>query len=65
MAGLAALAAAADCVVLGADTSVVLDGRILGKPESRAEALATLAALSGREHYRQAYGESPGQTLAS
>jgi len=49
-AGLAALAAAADCVVLGADTSVVLDGRILGKPESRAEALATLAALSGREH---------------
>jgi septum formation protein len=49
-AGLAALAAAADCVVLGADTSVVLDGRILGKPENRAEALATLAALSGREH---------------
>lgn len=49
-AGLAALAAAPGCVVLGADTSVVLDGRILGKPESRAEALATLAALSGREH---------------
>jgi septum formation protein len=36
--------------VLGADTTVVLDGRILGKPESRAEAAATLACLSGRTH---------------
>ncbi|MDG9923813.1 MULTISPECIES: Maf family protein [unclassified Pseudomonas] len=49
-AGLAALGQAQTAVVLGADTSVVLDGRILGKPENRAEALATLAALSGREH---------------
>ncbi|MBC9252160.1 septum formation protein Maf [Pseudomonas alcaligenes] len=49
-AGLACLAAADDAVVLGADTAVVLDGRILGKPQDRAEALATLAALSGREH---------------
>ncbi|RII75597.1 Maf family protein [Pseudomonas monteilii] len=37
-------------VVLGADTAVVLDGRILGKPESREDALAMLADLSGREH---------------
>ncbi|SDI11779.1 septum formation protein [Pseudomonas flavescens] len=37
-------------VVLGADTTVVLDGRILGKPLDRADALATLTALSGREH---------------
>ena len=37
-------------VVLGSDTAVVLDGRILGKPRDRADALATLAALSGREH---------------
>jgi len=37
-------------VVLGADTAVVLDGRILGKPRDRYEALTTLAALSGREH---------------
>lgn len=40
----------ADAVVLGADTAVVLDGRILGKPRDRDEALATLAALSAREH---------------
>ncbi|WP_085664510.1 MULTISPECIES: Maf family protein [Pseudomonas] len=37
-------------VVLGADTAVVLDGRILGKPETREDALAMLADLSGREH---------------
>ena len=36
--------------VLGADTAVVLDGQILGKPLHRADALAMLAALSGREH---------------
>ena len=37
-------------VVLGADTAVVLAGRILGKPLDQADALATLAALSGQEH---------------
>jgi septum formation protein len=37
-------------VVLGADTLVVLDGRALGKPESRADARAMLAALAGRTH---------------
>lgn len=36
--------------VLGADTDVVLDGRILGKPKDRDDALAMLAALSDREH---------------
>ena len=50
LAGLAALGDPADAVVLGADTAVVLDGRILGKPADRAECLATLVALSGREH---------------
>ena len=49
-AGLAALSDPTDAVVLGADTAVVLDGRILGKPADRAECLATLTALSGREH---------------
>ncbi len=49
-AGLAALANADGAVVLGADTAVVLDGRILGKPRDRADALATLQALSGRSH---------------
>jgi septum formation protein len=49
-AGLAALADPAGAVVLGADTAVVLDGRILGKPADRDDALATLGALSGRTH---------------
>ncbi|MGV8844311.1 MAG: Maf family protein [Pseudomonas sp.] len=50
LAGLATLADPHVAVVLGADTAVVLDGHILGKPGNRADALATLAALSGREH---------------
>ncbi|MGH8353317.1 MAG: Maf family protein [Pseudomonas sp.] len=50
VAGLAALEALPTAVVLGADTAVVLDGRILGKPADRSEALAMLVALSGREH---------------
>ena len=53
-AGLAPLAASqgadGSACVLGADTAVVLDGRILGKPVDRADALSMLAALSGREH---------------
>lgn len=36
--------------VLGADTSVVLDGQILGKPRDRDHARAMLGALSGRQH---------------
>lgn len=36
--------------VLGADTTVVLDGDILGKPADAGEALAMLRRLSGREH---------------
>ncbi len=36
--------------VVAADTAVVLDGRILGKPVSEADALAMLEALSGRVH---------------
>lgn len=48
--GLASLAAPGATVVLGADTSVVLGGRILGKPQDRADALAMLTALSGQTH---------------
>src|SRR3546814_12733415 len=33
-----------------ADTDVVLDGRILGKPRDRDDALTMLASLSDREH---------------
>jgi septum formation protein len=36
--------------VLGADTIVVLDERVFGKPASREEALRMLASLSGRRH---------------
>ena len=39
-----------DAVVIAADTIVVLDGEILGKPAGAAEACATLARLSGRTH---------------
>ncbi|MBK3872944.1 Maf family protein [Stutzerimonas frequens] len=49
LAGLAVLGERDGCV-LGADTSVVLDQRILGKPVDRNEGLAMLAALSGRTH---------------
>ena len=36
--------------VLAADTAVVLDARVLGKPADELEAEAMLAALSGRTH---------------
>lgn len=37
-------------VIVGSDTVVAIDGRVLGKPHSREECLEMLAALSGREH---------------
>jgi septum formation protein len=37
-------------VVIGADTSVVLDGKIMGKPRDREDAICTLTELSGRRH---------------
>ena len=36
--------------VLGADTAVLIDGRILGKPEDRAHAIDMLEQLSGHTH---------------
>jgi septum formation protein len=39
-----------DAVVIGADTIVVLDGDILGKPQDAGDAAATLQRLSGRTH---------------
>ena len=41
---------AADWCVIGADTVVVIDGKILGKPHSHEECVAMLRRLSGREH---------------
>ena len=43
-------AAAPDEAVLAADTLVALDGEALGKPRDRADAVAMLLRLSGREH---------------
>ncbi len=45
-----AVAATAELPVLGADTTVVTDERVLGKPADEEDAVATLMALSGREH---------------
>ena len=45
-----ACAAPAGAVVLAADTVVVVDGRILGKPADDADAARMLRLLSGRAH---------------
>ncbi len=39
-----------DCVVIGCDTIVYFNGKALGKPKTRAEAIETLKALSGKTH---------------
>lgn len=49
-AGRAALADIEGALVLGADTEVVLDGEVFGKPRDAADAAAMLRRLSGREH---------------
>ena len=47
----AAVAASEDAtLVIGADTIVVLDGAVLGKPADRAEAERMVHRLQGREH---------------
>jgi septum formation protein len=43
-------AALHDVVILGADTTVVVDGEILGKPADDRESVAMLKKLSGRRH---------------
>jgi septum formation protein len=45
-----AIPAGLDEIVLGADTTVVIDGRMLGKPEDAPDARRMLEALSGRRH---------------
>ncbi len=40
----------ADCAVIGSDTVVVLDGKVLGKPRDEADAVRMLESLSGRKH---------------
>lgn len=46
----AAARARPGAVVIGADTIVVIDGAILGKPRDADEAVAMLRRLAGREH---------------
>lgn len=50
-----ALAVAKECKetakVIGADTIVVIDNKILGKPQDRNEAFEMLKLLSGRTHF--------------
>ena len=46
----AVLARSGDRPVLGADTVVVVDGEILGKPSDNVEARRMLRLLSGRQH---------------
>jgi len=45
-----AVGAAPEDTVLGADTVVVVNGEILGKPRDAADAVRMLQLLSGREH---------------
>ena len=40
----------ADDIVIAADTIVVCEGRVLGKPRSEEEAFSMLRLLSGRDH---------------
>lgn len=47
---LSARDASVDAAVLGADTTVTLDGHILAKPEDPADAARMLRMLSGRTH---------------
>lgn len=41
---------AADTIVIGADTIVVVDGKVFGKPKDRKEAIQMLTVLAGRAH---------------
>ncbi len=39
-----------DDIIIGADTVVVIDNQILGKPKTKEEAIKMLASLSGKTH---------------
>lgn len=49
-AGLLLVVGQPGAVVLGADTEVILDGRVYGKPADAADAAEMLRSLSGRTH---------------
>lgn len=50
LAGKSRLAVKTGAVVMGADTDVVIDDQVLGKPADAAEAYAMLKRLSGHRH---------------
>ncbi len=39
-----------ECIVIGGDTCIEIDGRIIGKPSNKSDAIDTLLRLSGRSH---------------
>jgi DNA repair protein RadC len=51
LAGYALAERAEGDVVLGADTVVVLEGKVLGKPRDQADAVKMLTTLSGKQHF--------------
>jgi len=50
-AGLLTVMAVPGAIVLGADTEVILDDEVFGKPRDAADAAAMLRRLSGRTHH--------------
>ena len=55
-----------EAVVIGADTIVVVDGRVFGKPRDSVEAVNMLTVLAGREHIViSGVAVVKGQTLVS
>ena len=55
-----------DAVVIGADTIVVIDGEVLGKPVDASDACRMLARLSGRTHTEHtAVAVARGDVMAS
>lgn len=46
-----AVKAGCDAVVIGADTVVVLEGKVFGKPSDSVDAKRMLFSLSGRKHF--------------
>ena len=55
-----------DAVVIGADTVVVIDGELLGKPVDASDACRMLARLSGRTHtVHTAVAVARGDVMAS
>ncbi len=50
-AAVAAREDSSDALIISSDTLVELDGKALGKPQDREEAISMLSSLSGRSHF--------------